>query len=102
MSVFRVLLLVIAMVQVTAASAQALPPAQSVVYVGTEVAKSDSWPALSLAGYQWQAGGTTEISAYLGPRWDFLEDRLGLELKIGEKLNHLAQLDRLSPKQRRK
>ena len=26
----------------------------------------------------------------------------GLELKIGEKLNHLAQLDRLSPKQRRK
>ncbi|WP_038861863.1 replication-associated recombination protein A, partial [Pseudomonas sp. R62] len=26
----------------------------------------------------------------------------GLELKIGEKLNHLAQLDRLSPRQRRK
>lgn len=26
----------------------------------------------------------------------------GLELKIGEKLNHLAELDRLSPKQRRK
>lgn len=26
----------------------------------------------------------------------------GLELKTGEKLNHLAQLDRLSPKQRRK
>ncbi|MNH26666.1 Replication-associated recombination protein A [compost metagenome] len=26
----------------------------------------------------------------------------GLELKIGEKLNHLAKLDRLSPRQRRK
>jgi len=26
----------------------------------------------------------------------------GLELKIGEKLNHLAALDRNSPKQRRK
>lgn len=26
----------------------------------------------------------------------------GLELKIGEKLNHLAALDRLSPRQRRK
>ena len=66
-----------------AAPVQAMPPAQSVVYVGTEVPKEEGWPKLSLAGYLWQAPGTREISAYVGPRWDFLEDRLGLEIKVG-------------------
>lgn len=79
----RRFLLLLGLTQVIAAPAYALPPAQSVVYVGTEVPKSDGWPTLTLAGYLWQAPGTTEISAYAGPRWDFLGERLGVEVKLG-------------------
>lgn len=80
---FCLLLPLFALGLAVAAPAQAMPPAQSVVYVGTEVPQEGGWPKLSLGGYLWQAAGSSEISAYIGPRWDFLGDRLGLELKVG-------------------
>ena len=48
------------------------------------------------------AAGEDYFPDDLAPRQYYQPVPRGLELKIGEKLNHLAQLDRLSPRQRRK
>ena len=48
------------------------------------------------------AAGDDYFPDELEPRPVYQPGPRGLELKIGEKLNHLAALDRLSPRQRRK
>ena len=48
------------------------------------------------------AAGEDYFPEQLEPRAYYQPVPRGLELKIGEKLKHLAQLDRLSPRQRRK
>ncbi|MDO7896094.1 replication-associated recombination protein A [Pseudomonas citrulli] len=48
------------------------------------------------------AAGEDYFPEALEPQRFYAPVPRGLELKIGEKLNHLAQLDRLSPRQRRK
>jgi hypothetical protein len=58
-------------------------PVQTVVYVGTSRPATARGPGLALAAYHWRTPDVADLSVYAGPSWDFLGQRLGLELKAG-------------------
>lgn len=63
--------------------ARAEVPVQSVIYAGAATPASPRGPGLALAAYHWRTPLVADLSVYAGPRWGFLGDRLGVELKAG-------------------
>lgn len=73
------------------APARALPPAQTILYVGTDAPLTDS-TNLSVAVYGWAIGKSRQLGVYAGPSWDFMDDRLNVSVRGGAYVD-----DRASP-----
>jgi len=72
-----------------AAQAWALPPAQTVLYAGTDARLTES-TGLNINVYSWAIGADKAIGIYAGPSWTALDDKLSIYLRLGGYVNDIA------------
>ncbi len=71
-------------------SATALPPAQTILYVGTEAPLIEGGPSLAVAVYGWAIGKSKQLGIYAGPSWKFFEEKLNVQVKAGAYIDDSA------------
>ena len=62
--------------------AAALPPSQTMVYVGTEIPLAPD-TKLGVMVFGWALGKSKQLGLYTGPSWYFLDEKLNFSLKAG-------------------
>ncbi len=70
-------------VAATATPAAALPPAQTMLYAGTDAPLVEGGTPLAVAVYGWAIGADKALGVYAGPSFRFLDDELAVQLKAG-------------------
>ncbi len=75
--------LCLAALAAASAPAMALPPAQTMLYAGTEAPLLESGPPLAVAVYGWAIGADKALGVYAGPSFRLMDDQLSVQVKAG-------------------